>query len=75
MLIERTLREPIGVGSAVGALQLVSRATALSREKGWDCGVWSSSGHWVGYTASTDYASGMSGEQTCTRRSCRLPAR
>jgi hypothetical protein len=75
MQIERTLRELIGLGYVVGASQLVSRATAWSRMKGLDDGVGSSSERWVGYTASADCASGMSGERTCTRRSYRLPAR
>lgn len=75
MPIERTVREPIGLGCAVGASQLVSRATASSRAKGLVGGVGSSSERWVGYTASADCASGMSGDQMCTRLSCRLPAR
>jgi hypothetical protein len=65
----------IGLGCAIEASQLVSRATASSRAKGLVGGVGLSSERWVGYTASADCAFGMSGEQMCTRLSCRLPAR
>lgn len=75
MPIERTLREPIGLGCAVGAPQLGLRAMAWSRTRDLDGGVRWSSEPWAGYTASADCASGMSGEQICTKRSCRLPAR
>lgn len=51
------------------------RATAWSLAKDLADGVGSSSAPWVGYTASADCAFDMSGEQTSTRRSFRLPAR
>lgn len=75
MPIERMLREPIGLGCATGASQLVSRAMAWSRGKGSADGGGSSSAPWVSYTAFADYVYDMSGEQTSTRRSFHLPAR
>ena len=75
MPILPTLREPIGLGCAIRALQLVSHATAWSHAQGSDGGVGALSEPRGGYTASADCAFGTSGEQTRTKRSCRLPAR
>jgi len=74
MLIGRTLRELIGLDFAVGALQPGSRVMAWSRAKGSAVDVGSSNAPWVGYTGSADCAFDMSGMQTSTRRSFRLPA-
>jgi len=75
MPIERLLREPIRLGCAIGALQLESRAMALSRATGSGDGGGSSRTPLVDYMAFADCAHDMTDEPTSARRFSHLPAR